>query len=210
MKTFLTLIRTALVMALIAAPSLAQEQSSSTTTSQVSPDSTSGSPAPKLSREEAEQLLRKTRVVVEQIVDGKDPEESDAPRARVGVAEPETEAERPSEARLVEILENALRQASRVTSAEMSAVLLRLLDAPSPSVRATALHWVAARADIREEALARALGEASDSLARTVALQMLLELGLKPEAVSEFSRLGDVSKSDLRQRLGALLRAVDR
>ena len=149
------------------------------------PDSSlNNAEAPQLSEEEREQLLRGTMVVIAPFL-------SLPPEGAGVVAGHE-----------IEILETILREAARFRSPGMSRILLGLMEAPSPSVRATTLHWLVARSDVMQQALAMAF-EDSSALVQLVSEQILLERGVTPRDIKDLKAAE--GRSEVSRRLGVLL-----
>jgi len=73
---------------------------------------------------------------------------------------------------------------SVVKTPEVSRLLMRLLDAREPTVRLTALHWLAARLDVQETALLKGLQDPNGDM-QTVAIQILAIRGVQGPAAKE-------------------------
>ena len=84
----------------------------------------------------------------------------------------------------LEELERALSASSVVKTPEVSRLLMRLLDAREPTVRLTALHWLAARLDVQETALLKGLQDPNGDM-QTVAIQILAIRGVQGPAAKE-------------------------
>jgi hypothetical protein len=192
---------------------LALSQQGDVTTGQIGPDSGLLPSAAVLSAEESERLMALTMVRVDQFLQrpSREGPEAGAP------AGPEFGAEGPEAGAAVAAvtagpvedpiaaLDSALGEASRVRGPQMSHILLRFLELPDPSLRITALHWLAARPDIAEEVLTKALTD-DNGLVRTVALQILFERGASDEELAAL-RAGGNPSGGVRGALGRLPRA---
>lgn len=104
--------------------------------------------------------------------------------------------------RRIEVLEQSLLAASKDTSPEMSAVLLRLLGSAEQPVRMTALHWLVRRPDVTEKTLVAGLTD-KEADVRMVALGLLTELGLRVQAdeIQKAQAEGDAAVGRLVRRL---------
>jgi len=178
------------------------QQEGTVSTGQVSPNREPLLPSSDRTEQDRERLLSRTRVALEEVVLAIRKESRrtiQLPQDRL-----ENLADNQDTARQIETLEAILQEASQIRSPEVSRALLRLMDAPSYSIRITALNWLAARPDVAEEALAIALKD-GDRLVRIVAEQLLIERGATPQDLQDLK--ASLGKTDviLRQAVGALL-----
>ena len=160
-------------LVLLCGPVIASGQE--TTPSTVSPDSPqAAAPAPVLSSAELERLLSLTRVVVSPIA-REDSQEDEASVLDVAELEHLT--------REIEAADQLLAKLSRDASSTASELMGRLLKAPEPGIRATALRWLAGRPDVADRALAEGIND-RNSMVRLVTEQIFLENGASAEQLA--------------------------
>jgi hypothetical protein len=153
-------------------------------------------PQPPLSEEEREALITSTMMEVDRLFGGRLDEKATEDRTR-----------RAAPVDAVGALDTLLREASRDDSAAMSDLLTRLLELPSPQLRITALHWLAARPDVAADALARALRD-GDGMVRTVATQLLFERGVSDEDLAQLEADAETDPESLRDRIAILVEST--
>jgi hypothetical protein len=167
-----------------------------TTRGQIAPERGPMAPQPPLSEEEREALITSTMMEVDRLFGGRLDEKATEDRTR-----------RAAPVDAVGALDTLLREASRDDSAAMSDLLTRLLELPSPQLRITALHWLAARPDVAADALARALRD-GDGMVRTVATQLLFERGVSDEDLAQLEADAETDPESLRDRIAILVEST--
>lgn len=152
----------------------------------VAPDSGTSKPATPLSPEERERLVGLTRVAITP---------ASRPASEDATAEPSA-AESDALAREIETADLLLGKLSTDSSSAASELMMKMLDAPEPGLRITALHWLGGRRDVAAESLARGFND-RDATVRTVAENLLIERGISDETIAKVKAARSKSKESL-------------
>lgn len=150
------------------------------------PDSDTRKPAPALSPEERERLINLTRVAITPAL---------RPANEDATAEPSFD-ERDGLAREIEAADLLLGKLSTDSSSAASELMMKLLDAPEPGIRVTAMHWLGGRRDVAAESLARGIND-RDATVRTVAENLLIERGISDETIAKVKAARSKGKENL-------------
>lgn len=164
----------------------------------VSPDRHAAGEAPVLTPEERERLLSLTRVVITPAATHPDAADDN------GRLPPEKAAELEKQ---IEAADALLGKLSVDKSPAASQAMMRLMDSREPGIRATALRWLAGRADVRAKAITRGFRDRSATV-RLMAEQMLVENGVPDDALARVKSAREAGSPTLAREIRSALDAA--